>query len=111
MYKLMKTAMLTLAFALVATTAIAQDPAATAAGAGAAATGFSMNLGSAVGAGMVIIGAGLGIGKIGSVGRLFKGVLGRAIQGSFPDQRESSPTAQKERWIRSLRGNDRKRRG
>jgi len=62
----MKTAMLTLAFALVATTAIAQDPAATAAGAGAAATGFSMNLGGAVGAGMVIIGAGLGIGKIGS---------------------------------------------
>ncbi len=66
MYKLMKTAMLTVALALVATTAIAQDPATAAAGAGAAANVGAMNLGSAVGAGMVIIGAGLGIGKIGT---------------------------------------------
>ncbi len=65
MYKLMKTAMLTVAFALIATTAIAQEPAAAAAGEGAKVVG-AMNLGSAIGAGMVIIGAGLGIGKIGT---------------------------------------------
>ena len=58
MYKLIKTAMYTFALALVATPALAQGA--------AGGAGFSMNLGAAVGAGLVIIGAGLGIGKIGS---------------------------------------------
>lgn len=43
---------------LVASPAMAQTP--------SGAAGFSMNLGSAFGAGLVILGAGLGIGRIGS---------------------------------------------
>jgi len=46
------------AFALMSSTAMAQA----AAGTG----GFSMNLGAAVGCGIIILGAGLGIGRIGS---------------------------------------------
>jgi F-type H+-transporting ATPase subunit c len=47
----------------IASPAMAQAPAA--APAAAAAPGFSMNLGAALGAGVVILGAGLGIGRIG----------------------------------------------
>src|SRR4051812_45693960 len=54
-----------LAVVAIASTAMAQP--ATSAGGGAAATpsSFSMNLGAALGAGVVILGAGLGIGRIG----------------------------------------------
>jgi F-type H+-transporting ATPase subunit c len=45
---------------LIASPAFAQADATTAAG------GFSMNLGAAFGAGLIIIGAGLGIGRIGA---------------------------------------------
>jgi F-type H+-transporting ATPase subunit c len=54
-------AVLCLMLVLVATPAMAQDTAA-----GASAARVSMNLGSAIGAGLVILGAGYGIGKIGS---------------------------------------------
>lgn len=47
---------------LVATPALAQDETAGA----AAASGFSMNFGAAFGAGIVLLGAGWGIGRIGS---------------------------------------------
>jgi F-type H+-transporting ATPase subunit c len=47
----------------IASPAMAQAPAA--APAAAVAPGFSMNLGAALGAGVVILGAGLGIGRIG----------------------------------------------
>ncbi len=47
---------------LVASPAFAQGPG----GAAGSAGGFSMNFGSAFGAGIVLLGAGLGIGRIGS---------------------------------------------
>jgi F-type H+-transporting ATPase subunit c len=46
------------AFAMMSSSVLAQDA--------AAASGFSMNLGAAVGCGIIILGAGLGIGRIGS---------------------------------------------
>ena len=52
-------------------------------GAGTAGGGFSMNLGSALGAGLVMIGAGLGIGRIG----------GQAVEG-MSRQPESSGNIQ-----------------
>jgi F-type H+-transporting ATPase subunit c len=52
-----KVAAMCFAIVLVASPAMGQEPAARA---------FSMNLGSAIGAGLVILGAGFGIGKIGS---------------------------------------------
>ncbi len=62
MFKLMKMLVLCLVIFAVASPAMAQE----AEGAAAAATGgFSMNLGAAFGAGLVIIGAALGIGRIG----------------------------------------------
>ena len=61
MYKLIKLSVFCCVALLVAVPAMAQDPAAGAAAAG----GFSMNLGAALGAGLVLIGAGLGIGRIG----------------------------------------------
>ena len=59
MFKLMKFFVFCLATFAAVTPAMAQEAAAAAAG------GFSMNLGAAMGAGLVIIGAGLGIGRIG----------------------------------------------
>jgi len=59
---LVRIGMICMAVTLMASPAFAQ-PADDAAA--AAASGFSMNLGSALGAGIVIIGAGLGIGRIG----------------------------------------------
>ncbi len=50
---------ITCALTIFAAPAMAQTPVA---GAG----GFSMNLGTAIGAGLVLVGAGLGIGRIGS---------------------------------------------
>ncbi len=62
MLKTMKLIVFCLAMFAVVTPAMAQDaPAADAAVSG----GFSMNLGAAFGAGLVIIGAALGIGRIG----------------------------------------------
>jgi F-type H+-transporting ATPase subunit c len=52
-----KVAAMCFAIVLVASPAMGQEP---------AAHTFSMNLGSAIGAGLVILGAGFGIGKIGS---------------------------------------------
>jgi F-type H+-transporting ATPase subunit c len=57
---LFRIAALTLALFLIATPAFAQGTTTTAGG------GFSMNLGAAFGAGLIIIGAGLGIGRIGA---------------------------------------------
>ena len=63
MYKMMKVFVFCLAaFAIVAPALAADDAGAAPA---AAAAGFSMNLGAAFGAGLVIIGAALGIGRIG----------------------------------------------
>jgi F-type H+-transporting ATPase subunit c len=53
-----------LAVVAIASTAMAQ-PATPAAGASATPASYSMNLGAALGAGVVILGAGLGIGRIG----------------------------------------------
>jgi F-type H+-transporting ATPase subunit c len=65
-YKLMKVFVFCLAMFVLVVPAMAQDDAAEAdAVAVEAAPGFSMNLGAALGAGLVIIGAGLGIGRIG----------------------------------------------
>ena len=68
MFKLAKILVLTFAVAMVAAPALAQDP-----GAGdaptpvqAAKAGFNIYLGGAFGAGLVIIGAALGISRIGS---------------------------------------------
>ena len=61
MYKLMKVFVFCLAAFVMVVPAMAADSADGAAAAG----GFSMNLGAAFGAGLVIIGAGLGIGRIG----------------------------------------------
>ena len=58
MLKMTKLVVFCLAMFVMVTPAMAQDDAA---GGG----GFSMNLGSALGAGLVMIGAGLGIGRIG----------------------------------------------
>ena len=64
MHQLLKIAGLVLVLVLVASPAMAQAPVAPAA---VASMGpGSMNLGSAVGAGLVILGAGWGIGRIGS---------------------------------------------
>jgi len=61
-----RTGMICMVLALVASPAVAQDEAGADAGAEAAvSSGFSMDLGAAFGAGLVIIGAGLGIGRIG----------------------------------------------
>ncbi len=57
MNSFVKVAAMCFAILLVASPAMAQD---------AAKASFSMNLGSAIGAGLVILGAGYGIGKIGS---------------------------------------------
>ena len=57
MIKFVKLVVLTFALTLVATPAMAQGP---------DGGGINMNLGMAVGAGIVILGAGLGIGKIGT---------------------------------------------
>jgi len=62
--KLTKLVVFCLAMFVVVTPAMAQADAAAAAD-GAATGGFSMNLGSAFGAGLVMIGAALGIGRIG----------------------------------------------
>ena len=63
MNRFLKTALPMIAMVLLATPAMAQDPA-TAAAAGRSA--FAIYLGGAFGAGLVILGAGYGIGKIGS---------------------------------------------
>jgi F-type H+-transporting ATPase subunit c len=60
MHNLLKIAGLVLVLILVASPAMAQAPGAPSMGPG------SMNLGSALGAGLVILGAGYGIGRIGS---------------------------------------------
>jgi F-type H+-transporting ATPase subunit c len=66
-FKVCKIAALCLVMLMIAAPAFAQDPPAVAdAPAARAASGFSMNLGGAFGAGLVIIGAGLGIGRIGA---------------------------------------------
>ncbi len=59
--------MICMALALIASPALAQDEAGDAADVSGAVenNGFSMDLGAAFGAGLVIIGAGLGIGRIG----------------------------------------------
>lgn len=54
MGKLARIVLLTVALVLVATPAMAQDE------------GFSINLGGAFGSGLIILGAGFGIGRIGS---------------------------------------------
>ena len=56
MVNVVRIGMICMALMLVASPAAAQDP---------AGTGFSMDLGAALGAGLVILGAGLGIGRIG----------------------------------------------
>jgi F-type H+-transporting ATPase subunit c len=61
--RFLKTALPMIAMVLLATPAMAQDPA-TAAAVGRSA--FAIYLGGAFGAGLVILGAGYGIGKIGS---------------------------------------------
>ncbi len=63
MFKLMKFIVFCGAVFVLAGPAMAQEAAGDAAT--AAVSGFSMNLGAALGAGLVIIGAGLGIGRIG----------------------------------------------
>ena len=63
MIKLVKMMVFCWALLLVASPAMAQEEGAAAAV--AAPAGFSMNLGAAFGAGLVIIGAALGIGRIG----------------------------------------------
>ncbi len=66
MGKLTRIGMICLIVMMMAAPALAQaDDAAAADTATAAAPGFSMNLGAALGAGIVILGAGLGIGRIG----------------------------------------------
>jgi len=67
MIRVVRMGMICMALLLMAPAAFAQEAEApAAAGATAAGTdGFSMNLGPAFGAGLVIIGAGLGIGRIG----------------------------------------------
>jgi F-type H+-transporting ATPase subunit c len=61
--KLAKMLVFCWALVLVASPALAQE--ADAAAPAVTSAGFSMNLGAALGAGLVIIGAGLGIGRIG----------------------------------------------
>lgn len=65
MNKLLKIAALCIAVVLIASPAMAQ-PADTTAPGVASQNGFSIYLGGAFGAGLVIIGAGMGIGRIGS---------------------------------------------
>ena len=65
MNRLSRIAMLCLVLLLVASPVLAQEKAATASGV-ASQGGFSIFLGGAFGAGLVIIGAGLGIGRIGA---------------------------------------------
>ncbi len=62
MFKFCKIAALTFALLMVASPAMAQDPPADPPSSGT----FSIFLGGAFGAGLVIVGAGLGIGRIGS---------------------------------------------
>ena len=64
MVKLVSMCVVCLVVMAIAAPAMAQAPAAPAAAAVAPAT-FSMNLGAAVGAGIIILGAALGIGRIG----------------------------------------------
>lgn len=68
MYRLLRMAALCIAVLLVASPLMAQDAAETTPGAAKAAmtTPFTIYLGGAFGAGLVILGAGMGIGKIGS---------------------------------------------
>jgi F-type H+-transporting ATPase subunit c len=65
--KLIRIGMMCLAVTAIASVAMAQAPAAAPAApaATAAPANYSMNLGAALGAGVVILGAGLGIGRIG----------------------------------------------
>jgi F-type H+-transporting ATPase subunit c len=64
--KLIRIGMMCLAVTAIASVAMAQAPAAApAAAATATPANYSMNLGAALGAGVVILGAGLGIGRIG----------------------------------------------
>ena len=65
MNKLVKIAVLTFVLAVIATPAFAQGDGAQAPGT-ASQKGFSLYLGGAFGAGLVILGAGMGIGRIGS---------------------------------------------
>lgn len=65
MVNLVRVCVMCLVVLAIASPAMAQAPAAPAAAA-VAPGGFSMNLGAAVGAGIIIVGAALGIGKIGS---------------------------------------------
>ena len=58
MNKLVKIGVMTVGVMLLSTPAFAQDA--------AGSSSFSMNLGAAFGAGLVIVGAGFGIGRIGS---------------------------------------------
>ncbi len=62
MNRFLKIALLCLTVVLVAAPAMAQEETAAAAAAG----GHGLNFGAALGAGLVILGAGFGIGKIGS---------------------------------------------
>jgi F-type H+-transporting ATPase subunit c len=64
--KLAKILVLTFALAMVASPALAQGTPGQVTGNGAVGSGFSLYLGGAFGAGLVIIGAAMGIGKIGS---------------------------------------------
>jgi len=65
-FKMMKVLVFCLAAFVVVGAVMAQDPVEDAAVVeDAAAVGFSMNLGAAFGAGLVMLGAGLGIGRIG----------------------------------------------
>ena len=66
MAKWMKITSLLFAIMLIATPVMAQPPEEATEGVAAAKEGFSMNLGGAFGAGLVILGAGYGIGKIGA---------------------------------------------
>jgi F-type H+-transporting ATPase subunit c len=63
--KLVSFCVMCLVVLAIASPAMAQAPAAPAGTAVVAPAGFSMNLGAAVGAGIIILGAALGIGRIG----------------------------------------------
>jgi F-type H+-transporting ATPase subunit c len=63
---LFRIAALTLVLLCIASPALAQGDAAATGATGTTTGGFSMNLGAAFGAGLIIIGAGLGIGRIGA---------------------------------------------
>lgn len=66
MNRLFKIAAVMIALLLLASPALAQDPVAAPGTASQQGTGFSIFLGAAIGAGIVILGAGMGIGRIGA---------------------------------------------